>query len=659
MSDPARVSLLRILRLHPRRTASVTVLLALAGAAEGIGLLSFLPVLEAVGSGGGETTRVGRAIEAGLGFLGVRPTLGALLSAILLALFLKAAFRWVAMAQVGTAVAAVAAELRMRLLRALLGASWSHFAGQAAGRAAGALSRDAFWAAFAYRDACASLAAILQLAVYAAAVLLLSWKLGLLAVAVGIGASAPLGLWVRVSRRAGARQTRHAEALVTRLVDVLQVIKPVKAMGREPAFLAALEEDTAALRRAEADHVRATEALRALQEPLLALVVLGVLFAALARGGDSLPTVLVLALLFQRMVGRFHVAQSEYQAMAAAASAYASIEAQIGEAEGGERTAPGDEGASSGAWGAGRCASSRVALTPGSLVPRSPPPRPLAGEGECAASSVQESGCCSARSDYVVASLSEPGEGPFGVLPPTLSLRDVRFRHRGRPVLDGVSLVVPAGSFVAIVGTSGAGKSTLLDLLAGLREPEAGEVRVDGVPLGSVDPEAWHCRLGYLPQESVLLHESLLDNVLLGARHPSASDVSRALGAAGAGALLATLPRGLATRVGERGLRLSGGERRRIALARALVGSPDLLLLDEPTSELDADSSAALSRTLLSLRGAMTIVAVTHDPALAAAADRVYLLDGGRLTPHGAAGADPHAPLSFPLASPQDILQGS
>jgi ATP-binding cassette subfamily C protein len=226
-------------------------------------------------------------------------------------------------------------------------------------------------------------------------------------------------------------------------------------------------------------------------------------------------------------------------------------------------------------------------------------------------------------------------------------------------VLDGVSLVVPAGSFVAIVGASGAGKSTLLDLLAGLREPEAGEVRVDGVPLASVDPEAWHRRLGYLPQESVLLHGSVLENVLLGARHPGASAVSRALSAAGAGALLATLPHGLATRVGEGGLRLSGGERRRVALARALVGSPDLLLLDEPTSELDAGSSAALSRTLRSLRGAMTIVAVTHDPLLAAAADRSYLLDAGRLTPREAAGADPHPPLSFPLPAPQDILQGS
>jgi ATP-binding cassette subfamily C protein len=226
-------------------------------------------------------------------------------------------------------------------------------------------------------------------------------------------------------------------------------------------------------------------------------------------------------------------------------------------------------------------------------------------------------------------------------------------------VLDGVTLAVPAGAFVAIVGASGAGKSTLLDLLAGLREPEVGEVRVDGVPLASVDPEGWHRRLGYLPQESVLLHGSVLENVLLGARHPGASDVRRALGAAGAGALLATLPHGLATRVGEGGLRLSGGERRRVALARALVGSPDLLLLDEPTSELDADSSAALSRALRSLRGAMTIVAVTHDPLLAAAADRSYLLDGGRLTPREAVDAEPRPPLSFPLPAPRDILEES
>jgi ATP-binding cassette subfamily C protein len=195
-------------------------------------------------------------------------------------------------------------------------------------------------------------------------------------------------------------------------------------------------------------------------------------------------------------------------------------------------------------------------------------------------------------------------------------------------VLRGASLEAPAGAFIAIVGASGAGKSTLLDLIAGLREPDAGAVLVDGVPLDRIDRRAWRARIGYVPQESVLLHDTIVANVLLGAEWVGAEAAARAVERAGAGEMMAARGEG----VGERGLRLSGGERRRLALARALVAAPRLLLLDEPTSELDSASSAAIAGTLRALSGSMTIIAVTHDPRLAAAADAVYLLDGGRLS---------------------------
>lgn len=565
MAAPDHFSLRSLLLAHPRRSLGVTVLMTLAGAAEGVGLLTLLPLLESVGPGGGASTRVGRAVEAGLRLAGVRPSLGALFALIALALFAKAAFRWLAMAQVGASVAAVAAELRLRLLRALLSARWSHFAGEPAGRVAGGLSRDAFWAAFAYRDACAALAAGIQLAVYAVAAVLVSGWMGWAALAVGIAASAPLGVWIRASRDAGTLQTRHSLALATRVVDVLQAFKPIRAMGREEAYLEELAAETWALRAAEEKHVRATEALRALQEPLLAVLVLGALFAALAWGRRDLPTVLVLAVLFQRMVGRFHAAQSEYQAMVAAGSAYASLEARIAEAE---------------------------------------RDREPAG-----------------------------GSAPAPPLERGIEVDRVSFRHGGREVLREVRLAVPAGSFVAIVGPSGAGKTTLLDLLAGLRDPDSGEIRVDGVPLAAVAPAAWRRSLGYVPQEGALLHESVLDNVLLHDPALGARDAARALAHAGAGKLIDSLPDGLATRVGERGLRLSGGERRRVALARALAGQPRLLLLDEATAELDSASAAAVGRTLRSLRGRLTIVAVTHHPELADAADAVYVLDEGCLVP--------------------------
>jgi ATP-binding cassette subfamily C protein len=557
--------LLSILRSHPRRTARVTALLVLAGAAEGVGVLTLLPLLELAVPGGGGQTRVGRAAAAALGLVGLRPSLASLGALILLALSLKAALRWLAMAQVGAAVAGVAAELRLRLIEALLRARWSHFASQPVGRAASALSRDAYWAAFAYRDACATLAEAIQLAVYAVAVVVVSGGVGLMMLLGGLAASAPLGAWVRVGRSAGADQTRHSRALVARVVDVLQALKPIRAMGREREYLLELAAETRGLRAAEERHVRATEALRVLQEPLLALLVLGALVAALTWGGQSLSGVLVTALLFQRMVSRFHAVQSEYQAMAAAESACAALEEQIRAAE--RERAPDGGGA----------------------------PLPASEE------------------------------------PPAIEVEGVRFRHEGRTVLEDVCLTVPAGSFVAVVGGSGSGKSTLLDLLAGLREPDSGKVRVDGVPLALLDRAAWHAQLGYVPQESALLHESVLANLLLRRPNVEVREAARALSVAGAAGLPDLLPRGLHSTVGERGLRLSGGERRRLALARALLGRPRVLLLDEPTAELDPRSAADVGRALRSLRGGATIVVVTHHPELAAEADVVYSLEEGRL----------------------------
>ncbi|HET7320867.1 MAG TPA: ABC transporter ATP-binding protein [Longimicrobiaceae bacterium] len=564
MTPTRATSIGPILRAHPRRTIAVVLLMALAGAAEGIGLLTLLPLLASAGYGGDPSSLLSRTVAAMLRPLGPHPDTLVLCGVVVAAIVAKAGFRWVAMTQVGVAVAAVAAELRTRLLAALFSARWSHFAELPIGGVAGTLTRDAYWAAFAYRDACAALAAAIQLAVYALAVLLVSWKIGLLALGVGLAVCAPLGVLVRVSRRAGAGQTRHSLRLVARAVDVLQALKPIRAMGREPAFLRELQAETAALRGAEESHVRATEALRALQEPLLAIVVLSVLVAALLRGGQDLPTVVVLAVLFQRMAGRFQAVQTEYQAMVAAASACSAVLERIEEAE---RSREENDGAT-----------------------------------------------------------------PAPEIRASIEVRSVSFRHGSHAVLRGASLSIAAGSFVAIVGESGAGKSTLLDLLAGLREPEGGTVLADGIPLREMERESWRETIGYVPQESVLLNGTVLSNVLQGRSGLGARDAERALSAAGAGPLLARLPEGLGARVGERGLRLSGGERRRLALARALVGRPRLLLLDEATAELDPASAAAIGRTLRALRGSLTIVAVTHHPALAAMADAVYRLAEGRLT---------------------------
>jgi ATP-binding cassette subfamily C protein len=175
-----------------------------------------------------------------------------------------------------------------------------------------------------------------------------------------------------------------------------------------------------------------------------------------------------------------------------------------------------------------------------------------------------------------------------------------------------------------VIGPSGAGKTTLVDLVSGLLRPQQGDVLIDDVPMAQMDVRFWRRQIGYVPQDTVLLHDSILANVTLGDPALGETEAEKALFAAGAWDFVAAMPDGLHTIVGERGSKLSGGQRQRIAIARALAHQPALLILDEATSALDPDSENAICRTLKNLRGKITILAISHQPALVTVADRIY-----------------------------------
>jgi ATP-binding cassette subfamily C protein len=224
-------------------------------------------------------------------------------------------------------------------------------------------------------------------------------------------------------------------------------------------------------------------------------------------------------------------------------------------------------------------------------------------------------------------------EPPGGELTPTLEeaieLRSVSFSYDDKRILDELSLTIPAGSFTAIIGPSGSGKTTILDLIIGLLQPACGRVLVDEVPLPDLDMHSWRRSIGYVPQETLLLHDSIFNNVALGDPGISETDVVSALQAAGAWTFVEKLTDGVHSNVGERGGKLSGGQRQRIMIARALVHHPRLLILDEATTALDPQSEAAICETLRKLRGEQTILAISHQPALLEAAERAYQLQGG------------------------------
>ncbi len=214
------------------------------------------------------------------------------------------------------------------------------------------------------------------------------------------------------------------------------------------------------------------------------------------------------------------------------------------------------------------------------------------------------------------------------VLNDCIRMDQVGFAYDKLRILQDATLTFPAGSFTAIVGPSGIGKTSVVDLITGLLRPQAGEIWIDDLPMSEIDLLHWRRMIGYVPQETLLLHNTIFMNVTLGDETLTTEDVTSALKAAGAWEFVEALPKGMDSIVGERGHMLSGGQRQRIAIARALVHNPKMLILDEATTALDPENEAAICRTLGDLRGEMTILAISHQPAVLAVADRSYRLEG-------------------------------
>jgi ABC-type bacteriocin/lantibiotic exporter with double-glycine peptidase domain len=211
-----------------------------------------------------------------------------------------------------------------------------------------------------------------------------------------------------------------------------------------------------------------------------------------------------------------------------------------------------------------------------------------------------------------------------------------RFPAAPSPALDGLSIEIPHGTSVGIIGGSGAGKSTAVDVLLGLLEPAEGRVTVDGVDIRD-NLRGWQNMVGYVPQSIYLCDESLRENVAFGVPPEEIDEqaLERAIRAARLDDFVATLPEGLSTVVGERGVRLSGGQRQRIGIARALYHDPAVLVLDEATSALDTGTESEVMVAVNALQGAKTLVIIAHRLSTVEQCDVVYRLERGRVVRSG------------------------
>ncbi|MFH0823317.1 MAG: ABC transporter ATP-binding protein, partial [Pseudomonadota bacterium] len=553
----------RLLREYPGRSAVVSLLLLFAGVAEGLGLGS-LPVLFklVLGNGGSGDTRLGRWVEQAYTAIGISPSMTSMMAVLAGLIAFKGLLILLAMRQVGYTAASVEADIRVSLIRGLMGARWRHFIEQAPGKFAAAITIEAYYASYCYELVCRFIAEALQLAIYAGVALLVSWQLTIGGLFGGCLSIMVLSRFIGMARRAGDRQTKLLEEISVRLVDGLQGMKALKAMSCEDRLGPLLEREIRGLAEARRRQVLSSGGVRALYDPVFVVVLGGGGYIAFSFLNTDIEAFLLLMVIFWRALARLGAMQFTYQEVARYESFLSSLRGSIDEAEAARETWGGDE------------------------VPD---------------------------------------------LDRYIELRNVDFSFGDKVVLDNASMTAPVGCLTVICGPSGAGKTTVADLILGLLRPGAGDLFIGETPLSRVDIKAWRSMIGYVPQDAVLFHDSLLTNVTLGDKDLSREDAESALRLAGAAEFTADLEQGIMTDVGERGGKLSGGQRQRVALARALVRRPKLLILDEATSALDPRTEAEINAELRRLARYMTIIAVSHKESLIAVADVAYEVKDGRI----------------------------
>lgn len=562
--------LITLFKRYPARSLGVLAALIAASLLDGLGLSTILSMIS-LASEGFPGTAVDAA-EASLpeqiigdlfGVFGLEFSLLNLLFFGIGLILLKTGFVLLANRQVGYAVAQVATDLRLDLLRAVVSSRWRYYLSKSVGSLSNAMATEAQRASEGYLQGAIMATQIITASVYALVALFISWQVTLAALVLSLLVLFSLNLLVRVAGRAGRKQTGLLKSILTVMTDQLSAIKPLKAMAREEQMDALLSAQTRQLNQSLRKQVFSKEAMKALQEGMLVVLAAIGLFIMLEQLDMELAAVMMLIFLLVRITGLLSKAQRAWQMTAISESAFWSLSGAIEEARN-ER---------------------------------------------------------------------EPRHGRLKPeLTRSIRFDRVSFSHPGKPVFDDASFELEVGQLSVITGPSGAGKTTLIDLVAGLLRPDSGQILIDATDLQQIDQFQWRRQIGYVPQEALLVNDSILNNITLGSQNISRQDVEWALAAADALEFVQNMPHGLETQVGERGGQLSGGQRQRLAIARALVHRPRVLILDEATSNLDRASEQAVLATIEGLKKNLTMLAVTHHQPLLDRADQVLRVENGKIT---------------------------
>jgi len=556
--------------------------LALA-AVEGAGLLLLIPLLSSVGLAvdQGLTNGLARHIGTAFAVIGLRPTLLTVLAAFL-AVSVIQALLYRAYLLVNPALEQEFVQaLRNRLYAAVVKVDWSFFITQRTNDLVYGVTAEMDRAGTAVFQSLNLFAGLAVSCVYIAIAFRLSPGLTML-----VGAAGLVLLWILRGRTRRSSELGEKYSAVNRrqfnmISESIASLKTAKSFGAERRDIVIFAEHARRRTAAYLDLLRSYARSKMSVDLSTAVVISALLYVAVEWLGLRGAGLLMLIYVFGRVMPRVMSLQESAQIIFAGLPSFRTVMRLVDECEAHAERRPGS-------------------------------PEGLDYEG-----------------------MSGSPEGlHYGR---ELRLENVSYAYTtgsGKAVND-ISLSIPVGRTTALVGASGAGKSTLADVLIGLLRPQNGRVLVDGRPLTDDDLPAWRRSIGYVPQESFLLHDTVRANLLWARPGATDDEIWKALERAAAADFLRNGRDGLDTIVGDRGVRVSGGERQRLALARALLTNPALLVLDEATSALDSLNEQQILSAVRDLRGSVTTVIVTHRLSAIRHADVIHVLEEGRVVESG------------------------
>lgn len=551
-------------REYPRQSIIVIISIIITGFAEFFSLLTFIPLLN-IGIGGrndlalSDNSPIEHIISEMFSVMGLTPDLKTMLILLVVLITLKSFSSLLTRAYVGVVLARVATDLRINLIKSLLNTSWQHFVTQPTGRFSNAISSEAQRASNTYLSSWNMVGAAIQIAFFMAASAAVSIEVLIFGILAGILITGLLHWTVKLSRAAGGRETFLMNSLIGRLTDNITGIKPMKAMGLEKKVLPFLIGNSEELRKAQYKQAFAIAAQKNLAEPMMIFIMAIGAYYAIEHSSITLAHMAVIALFFSRMVGRMSELQKYYQMINTSESAYHSIKSAINIAQ--------------------------------------------------------------AQAPLRI------GKQHNVDLYDKISVQNIYFSYKGKDgaenIFENFNVDIPAHKLTTLVGPSGCGKTTLVDMVIGMMEPDQGDILIDGVSLKDIDYIAWQSRIGYVPQELYLFNDTVRNNITFRDEQYSDDDIWAALEACGAKYFVEALSRGLDSQIGERGSKISGGQRQRLMIARALVRKPALLILDEATTALDPETERALCENIKGMAQNVTILAISHQAAIRDIADHI------------------------------------